>query len=368
MTDATVSTAHAISPDSGQVWTAEGAWPVADGVYRIPLPLPMDGLRAINVYALTGPDGVTLIDGGWVIDEARDALASGLASIGVEFSDVTRILVTHVHRDHYTLASALGHEFGTEVYLGEGERPILDLAHEGEPAVLAAFSRALDRAGAGSIGRQWRSFGDKPQDPAWWSYPSKWINNHDVIPAGARSLEAIHTPGHTPGHLVFLDHEDGLMFSGDHVLPTITPSIGFTEPVQADPLGVFLDSLRRVADLPDMRLLSAHGPIAPSTHARVAELLQHHDERLALTESALRESALEGVTGAGVSGSATAFDVTQRLRWTRHERGFAELRLFDQVLAVRETAAHLDVLAARGSIERHGDGDGPVRYVAGDDR
>ena len=44
---------------------------------------------------------------------------------------------------------------------------------------------------------------------------------------GARVLEAVATPGHTKGHLVFHDLDAGLLFSGDHVLPTISPSIGF---------------------------------------------------------------------------------------------------------------------------------------------
>ena len=54
-------TAYAVSPDSGEHWTAEGAWRVAEGIHRIPLPLPMDGLRAINVYVIETPDGLTLI-------------------------------------------------------------------------------------------------------------------------------------------------------------------------------------------------------------------------------------------------------------------------------------------------------------------
>ena len=55
-------TAHAVSPDSGEHWTAEGAWQVAPGLWRIPLPLPMDGLKAINVYVLETDTGLTLVE------------------------------------------------------------------------------------------------------------------------------------------------------------------------------------------------------------------------------------------------------------------------------------------------------------------
>ena len=63
--DPGISTAHAVSPDSGEHWTAEGAWEVAPGIHRIPLPLPMDGLKAINVYVVEAADGLILVDGGW---------------------------------------------------------------------------------------------------------------------------------------------------------------------------------------------------------------------------------------------------------------------------------------------------------------
>ena len=117
----TTSTAHAISPDSGRHWSDPGAWPVADGIHRIPLPLPMDGLRAVNVYVIDTGHGLTLVDGGWAIDEGRTLLEKSLGEIGFAFTDITRFLVTHVHRDHYTLAAVLAAEVGAHVSLGLGD-------------------------------------------------------------------------------------------------------------------------------------------------------------------------------------------------------------------------------------------------------
>lgn len=96
--------------------------PIADGIYRIPLPMPRDHLKAVNVYALEETDGLTLIDGGWAQPAARAALEAGLAAIGARPRSVNRILVTHAHRDHYTLAVILRREFGTPIALGAGER------------------------------------------------------------------------------------------------------------------------------------------------------------------------------------------------------------------------------------------------------
>src|SRR3954447_6864087 len=85
-------------------WTEPGAHPVAPGVHRLPLPLPMDGLRAVNVYVLETPDGLTLVDGGWAIPEARAVFLDGLRQLGASLGDIRRFLVTHMHRDHYTQA------------------------------------------------------------------------------------------------------------------------------------------------------------------------------------------------------------------------------------------------------------------------
>jgi len=91
---------------------------VAEGVHRIPLPLPNDGLRAVNVYAIEDGSALTLIDSGWALAEARQRLETALAGIGRELGDVRRYLVTHVHRDHYTLAVTVRRLFGSRILLG----------------------------------------------------------------------------------------------------------------------------------------------------------------------------------------------------------------------------------------------------------
>ncbi len=103
-------------------WIEEGAYPVAPGVHRIPLPLPSDGLRAVNVYAIEAANGLVLIDSGWALANARDQLERSLAAIGAGLPDVRQFLVTHMHRDHYTQAVEIRRLFGTPVGArGRGE-------------------------------------------------------------------------------------------------------------------------------------------------------------------------------------------------------------------------------------------------------
>lgn len=335
MTEISTSTRNAISPDSGEPWATEGAWKVADGIHRVPLPLPSDALQAVNVYVLESEIGLTLIDGGWAIEDARDVLERQLRSIGYAFSDIRRFLVTHSHRDHFTLATVLGHEYGAEVVLGAGDRPAIELIADGR-SVGEVYDQSLRQAGAAELVLKRASRRGETPEPKDWTPPDRWLEGTVQFDAGGRVLEAVETPGHTPGHYVFADLADRLLFAGDHVLPTITPSIGFTMPRAEDPLSDFIASLRKVRDLPDLALLPAHGPLAPSSHARVGELLAHHDRRLALSLMVLR------------SGATTALEVARQLPWTRHEKSYADLGQSDRAMAVFETHAHLCTLRRDG--------------------
>ncbi|GGW70662.1 MBL fold metallo-hydrolase [Streptomyces lucensis JCM 4490] len=319
-------------------WATAGVQTVQPGVHRVPLPLPNDGLHAVNVYLLEGladDGGLVMIDGGWAVPEARKALEEALTAIGRDLGDISHILVTHIHRDHYTQAVELRRLLGARVYLGAGERPGLELLNELRGGLSTAL-RTLRQAGAGELADRVRAAYPDSYDPADWEAPDRWLDA-ETLRFGGGELKVVPTPGHTRGHVVFLDERRGLLFSGDHVLPRITPSIGF-EPAAPGgrPLAAYLDSLRLMTRHADARLLPAHGPVADSTHTRVAELLAHHDDRLHRTLAALGD------------GTHDAFTVARRLPWTRRERRLDDLDALNQMLAVNETVAHLDVLVLRG--------------------
>jgi glyoxylase-like metal-dependent hydrolase (beta-lactamase superfamily II) len=326
-------------PDgSNPNWTEPGVYEVADGVYRIPLPLPHDGLRAVNVYAVTNGEDLVLVDSGWALDEARQLLTDALKALGAELGDIQEFLVTHVHRDHYTQAIALRREFGNKVSLGKFEEPSLKASSLPEHFPLQAQINLLRRSGGGEVVdalSRLLGSGLRHTEAHLWEEPDEWLSpgRRNVLPG--RQFDIIHTPGHTSGHVVFLDEDAGLLFSGDHVLPHITPSIGF-EPVVTDlPLSDYLDSLSLIRAMPDQRMLPAHGPVTDSVHARVDELLEHHGQRLETMAAQIE------------AGADTAFEAASRLSWTRRRRKLSEMDAFNQMLAVLETGAHLDLLASQ---------------------
>lgn len=316
-------------------------------MHRIPLPLPMDGLKAVNVYAVLGEEGNTLIDGGWEIDVAQRALSDALGELGLAPQDFDQCLVTHHHRDHYTMALGLRRRAGLIVGLGEGEAPQLEAIRsthgmEGSRTLLLA-------AGATSVLADLEKLPSERPDPTLWEDPDRWLLDNETVAAAGRSLRVRATPGHTSGHVVFFDDDSDLIFAGDHVLPHITPSIGFQAKPVKTPLADYLGSLADMLTESDRLLLPAHGLAGGRLHARVEELLAHHDKRLTQTEAAVR------------AGASTGFAVAEALRWTRHERHLSEMDPFNQMLATTETLAHLQVLAAQDRV-RETAVDGVWRY------
>src|SRR5579875_1389957 len=332
-------------------WTSPGVYDVGEGVYRIPLPLPQDGLRAVNVYAVRDGDGLTLVDSGWAITEARDLLEQGVKLLDSSLAGVRRFLVTHVHRDHYTMAVTLRREFGMRISLGHAEAGTLRAVRDQSVKPWGAMQAQLQLGGAFDLVAILNK-AQRANDPAEWEDPDDWIEAPTEITfeAGQPAWQVYATPGHTRGHVVFVDAERDVMFAGDHVLPRITPSIGFEQNFAEYPLRDYLDSLKLVRGLPDRRLLPAHGPVAPSVHHRVDELIDHHDTRLTQIDATVDR------------GAATASESAHLMLWTRRGRQFGELDVLSQCLAVTETMAHLDVLMLAGRLRRS-EVDGVRHYV-----
>lgn len=338
-------------PEQPDDWTEPGAFPVLPGVFRIPLPLPEVGLRAVNVYAIEDREGIVLVDAGWSGPDCAAALQEGLQALGHRPSDVVRVVVTHAHHDHYTQSIVLRREHGATVLIGRGEAPTIDAyAHRDDvpapqPALLRACGAPELAEALALEAKRAESADDSP-----WGEPDGWLDDGDPVAVGGRELQVVATPGHTAGHIVLRDPVLGALFAGDHVLPHITPSIGYERAPERSPLRSYLASLRLVHDLPDALLLPAHGPVTASVHVRIEELLAHHEQRL--------EAALGRIR----AGASTAYEVAAALPWTRRAKRIDQLETVHAGLAVLEIEAHLDVLAGQGLLDREAV-EGVTRYA-----
>jgi glyoxylase-like metal-dependent hydrolase (beta-lactamase superfamily II) len=320
---------------------------ITENVARIPLPLPLPDLKVVNAYAIRGDDGVTLVDPGWASAESESVLVAALRQLGYEPRDVRRILVTHAHWDHYTQAVKWQSEYDATLLLGREERHTIE-AFDRIHGVYPNQVVLLRRAGATALADELERLELEPYErdmPV--GNPDIWLRGGEEIDCGGRAIVAHATPGHTRGHMVFEDAVDGLLFTGDHVLPRITPSVGFERAPHHLPLRSYLDSLQFCLTRSETRMLPAHGAATDDVGSRVEELLAHHEQRL------------KEILGLVAAGAETAHDVARQMRWTRREKRLSELGAVHGMAAVLEVMAHLELLVAQASIGT--DDSGPAR-------
>jgi glyoxylase-like metal-dependent hydrolase (beta-lactamase superfamily II) len=323
---------------------------VRDGLWSIPVPIPGSQLPYVLAYAFAVPDGVVLVDPGWNAPEALAALAEGLGVAGSRLEDVRGVLVTHIHPDHYGLAARIRELSGAWVGLHPADAALIPDRYTDVEDLLARTARWVAQTGAPAAdlaelrdaSLQLRRFvvagqpdrlladGDRPELPGW-------------------RLRALHTPGHTPGHLCFVEERTGVVLTGDHVLPTISPNVSRHPQAGPDPLADYLASLGRLRALGDGLVLPGHQWRFRGLAGRLDELAAHHEQRLDEAEALVAD------------GAGTIWEVATRLAWSRP---WAEVVGIMRRAALGETAAHLTHLERRGRLERVGAD--PLRWaVAG---
>ena len=161
-------------------------------------------------------------------------------------------------------------------------------------------------------------------------------------------LRTIWTPGHSPGHVCFFSEDRKLLISGDHVLPRITPNISVHAQQESNPLGDYLDSLRKVQGLGTEEVLPGHEYRFSDLDGRVEEIITHHSDRLDEIEQVITEHP-----------GSTAWEITLRLHWSRP---WDEIQSFMQRQANGETLAHCVLLELQGRVRRQGKE--PARFFA----
>ncbi|MCY3779204.1 MAG: MBL fold metallo-hydrolase [Chloroflexi bacterium] len=308
---------------------------IADDIVQVQIPLPYV-LNIVNCYLLRGAEGWTLVDTGLNTAAARSQWKSALWTLGIKPADIKKIVLTHMHPDHYGMAGWWQRltESPIPLTIPEREQRQMRVFYERRNTPLYhqwLLDCGMDEASVENLEGALYSTRDLTQPHP---LEQDFLPPDMTIRLGAREFRAIHAPGHSDGQMIFYDAADRLMICGDHVLMRITPNIGVWPHTEPDPLGRFLDSLNELALL-DVRLaLPGHKWLITDWRGRIEELIAHHHARLEATQEALAD------------GARTALEVAAQLfdleRLTPHEWRFA----------LAETLAHLEYLREQGRASR----------------
>lgn len=327
---------------------------VADGVFQFQIPMPRNpaipdgGLRYTLVYAVKVPQGWVVIDAGLNTDEGFAAFQSALAGAGIAPSDVKLIFITHGHADHSGLANRFKEFTGAPLAIHRLDAD--QHAHGMGQRDQASTQRWLLRYGVpeAEVGQGFlnRPNGDtQGRDDAAWRQP---VLNVDMLLEGGEELLpgsdlwAIWTPGHSPGHVCIYDKRRKLLFSGDHILPTITPHVSLFPGEEGNPLATFINGHKELRKLDAVAVHPAHEYSMPNLQKRVDEILHHHQERLKEMLTTLD------------NGPKTAYQVAEGVKW--NVAPWPELNPWTRRAAMMETLSHLQYLVSEGEIVKREDG------------
>ncbi len=330
---------------------------IVPGLHQISLPIPIKSLRNVFVYLAQDGEENLLIDTGWTGDESYDALVDALGQIDFSIDRIRNVVISHLHPDHFGLSARIKKEASAcRIFMHRADADSLQENVEDHERFLANLHDWLRMHGTPD-----RILSEILQSSTLENFinpakPDVRVEGGELLRVGKRfSFEVIHTPGHTIGQICLYDRGGSeLLFSGDHLLPTITPNVSLSPLYEGDPLGDYLSSLEVLRPIRASRVLPSHEYVFDHLQKRLDEIEEHHAERL--------QNTLEVVSVGGRAMSG--YEVASKLRW--YTGSWEKLSAWEKRAAVMETLAHLEYLKRKGKITEAqvGEGsDGRIQYL-----
>jgi glyoxylase-like metal-dependent hydrolase (beta-lactamase superfamily II) len=306
------------------VLTEHGLTEVVEGVFELRLPIPFeDGL--VNVFLFADGDEADLLDCGMNSDESVATIKAAIGNLGAK--RLRKLVVTHIHPDHYGAAGSLAGPGMADLYIHRLEVPLVhpryvELEHLVKEVRTYLLVNGVPVDDADVLSNSQRALSQVVKT----AEPSVQLDGAELLQMGRRHLRVEWTPGHSPGHICLYDRQEKLLFAGDHMLPELSPNIGLHPQSTPDPLHEYLDGLRRLSAYEPHLILPSHGRPFTGAPARVKVLEAHHRKRL------------EQIVAIVGRGKQTGWDVALEL-WGPREN------LYEKRLALQEALAHLQALA-----------------------
>ena len=336
---------------------AGSALQLAPGVVWLRMGLPFV-LNHINLWLLRddidGRQGWAAVDTCVDNPQARAQWEQVIAS-EMQGLPLLRVIATHMHPDHLGLAHWLCDRFSAPLWISTGDFLTARLAvlqndsFGGQAAADFFAHHGMDNGQViGTVLDRKDHYAKLvPKLPEQY----RRLQDGQLLSIGGRNWRCISGFGHSPEHMALFCEDPSLpqpvLISGDMVLPRISTNVSLfvTEP-DGNPLQLFLDSLDKFLPLPQNTLvLPSHGKPFVGLHERIAQLRQHHQERLAEVLQACRGQA---------RCAAEIVPVMFKRELDAHQTTFA----------LGESMAHLNLLWHQGELRREVDARGVMHFEA----
>jgi glyoxylase-like metal-dependent hydrolase (beta-lactamase superfamily II) len=307
---------------------------ISDGVYQLEIPMRYNPLGYTYSYLLK--DAAALIDTGVGTREALDSLSGQLRHAGVELSEIRHLIVTHLHGDHIGLMEQVRRISGATVV---AHRRAVEVQHERLEKGGRIFDetrRELKLLGGGVYMNFLSGLGNRVRRTRSTFEIDETVEDGDLLPLESEELRIYLTPGHAQEHICLHDEKRRILFSGDHVLPKITPHISLHDPQGGDPLDDYLKALERIRGLPVKTVYPAHEHPFNDLDGRISELKLHHEMRCEEMKNAIR------------GGAGTVYEISSMVSWD--SRPWPRMDFWTKRMAAAECLAHLVYMRNRDEL------------------
>jgi glyoxylase-like metal-dependent hydrolase (beta-lactamase superfamily II) len=300
------------------------------------MPLPFQ-LNHINLWLLEDGADWVIVDTG-VRNKETMALWESVFARTLNGRKVSRVIVTHLHPDHVGLAGWLCKKFDAPLLMSRTDYLLCRtlVMDTGRPApdegVRFYKAAGFPDDAIESYKQRFGGFG-----MGVYHLPQSYVRLREgqTLSIGGRRWRIVVGRGHAPEHVCLWSPEDGLMISGDQVLPRISSNVSVhpTEP-EANPLQDWLDSCAEIRSrIPDGTLVfPAHGEPFRGVGVRMTQLIDGHEEGMVKLHALCREP----------KRAVDVFPALFRARITAGNFG----------MATGESIAHLNCLIGRGMMRR----------------
>lgn len=315
---------------------------IAPGIYQLKVPIPDNPLGNLNCYLIEGEDGWLMVDTGWYTAEAFSSLQTGLKDLGLALTNISTMVVTHVHPDHFGLAGKIKQASPrTELLTHRWESDLIESRYVKFSDLRNRMSAMLERHGVPSLSRLALESASMPAlQFVTVTFPDRMLYGGEIISTKVYDLEVIWTPGHSPGHICLYEPRNQLLFSGDHILPVITPNVGYHVQSGDNPLGDYICALHKLENLPVTKVLPAHEHIFTDLRSRIQQIVDHHTRRKAEIQEFI------------VNEPHNAWEISSRITWDIPGLVWEQFPPLHKRSAVTEIIAHLECMRWEGKVRR----------------